>query len=436
MQIALIGTGYVGLPTGAGFAKLGHNVACIDRDAGKIERLERGEAVIFEDGLGPLLAEAISSGRLSFTTSIRDGLRGAEIAIIAAGTPTDPQSGSADTSQVETAAAEAAKCAARSGGPLVIAVKSTVPAGTCDAIEEKIRRDHPGAQIDIVSLPEFLREGFAVGDFFHPDRVIAGTSSERAKAAIRELYGPLGIEPTFVSRRSSELIKYASNAFLAAKVSYINEIADLCRAAKADIGEVAAGMGMDSRIGGKFLVPGPGWGGSCFGKDTGALVSMARKYGMRLMVAEAAAESNALRKKEMARRIADTVFAAGGGRTDGRKVAVLGLAFKGGTDDVRDSPAVEIASELARIGLSVAAFDPKAAGNARRALGDKIEYAGDAYSASAGADALAILCDWDEFARLDFGRLAASMRGRIIADFRGIADRDEAARHGFEVIGI
>ena len=408
MKISIIGTGYVGLPTGVGMAELGHQVICIDREISKIERLKKGEITLFEDGLEELLKKNLERGKISFTNSMKEGIADADIVLIAVGTPPHPVTKEADMKYVHAAATELAQHLDKY---TVIATKSTVPVGTGDDIESLISKTNPNAKFDVVSLPEFLREGFAVHDFFNPDRIIIGTDSDSAKAVLTELYKPFvdKSEILFVKRRSSETIKYASNAFLALKIHYINEMADFCEKANADIEEVAKGMGLDSRIGNKFLNPGPGYGGSCFPKDTNAMHFMAKQNGVELTLIEAAIRGNEKRKKDIAQKIISKI-----NHINSPKVAVLGLTFKGGTDDCRESPAMEIIDELLKHELDITAYDPKGMKNANELLGDKINYAEDIYSVANDADILVILTEWDDFKNCDLQKVIINMRNKNI----------------------
>ena len=427
MNVAIIGTGYVGLPTGVGLAELGNNVMCIDYDTHKIDMLRAGHVTLFEEGLDDLLQKNIASGRIHFTTSMADAVPNADIVILAVGTPPHPETGAADMKYIHAAATE---LAAHLTGYTVIATKSTVPVGTGDKIEEIIRTQNPDADFDVVSLPEFLREGFAVYDFFNPDRIIVGANSERARDVLRTLYEPFAEKSQilFVNRRSSETIKYASNSFLAIKIHYINEMANFCEAAGADIDEVARGMGLDTRIGPRFLNAGPGYGGSCFPKDTSAMAYMADEYGVDMTLIKAAIRGNRARKTMMAERILNAVSSI-----ENPKIAVLGLAFKNGTDDCRESPAIEIISDMLPHNVQITAFDPQATENAKRVLpADSIEYAPDIYSALAGADVLAILTEWDEFRELDLVRASELMRGKTIVDCRNLLNPDDVLAHGFK----
>ncbi len=430
MKVGIIGTGYVGLPTGVGLATLGHDVVCIDAVAEKIDSLKAGKITLFEDGLEELFRKAVESGRLRFTCSMKEGVGNADVVILAVGTPPHPVTKEADMKYIHAAARELAQYLT---GYTVVANKSTVPVGTGDAVDRMIRDVNPAADFDVVSLPEFLREGFAVHDFFNPDRVIVGANTEKAANVIKELYAPFGEKARmlFVKRRSSETIKYASNAFLAMKINYINEMANFCEKSGADVFEVAKGMGMDTRIGAKFLNPGPGYGGSCFPKDTNAMAYMARGYGVEMSLIETTIRQNDARKTQMAERILNAVA-----DIENPKIAVLGLAFKGGTDDCRESPAMEIVGALLKRGADVAAFDPKAMDNAKKLVGDKIKYAADAFDAARGADVVAVLTEWVDFKSLDLARLKTEMKTPRIVDLRNLLDKDEAVKLGFSYVGI
>ncbi len=426
MKIGIIGTGYVGLPTGVGLAELGNEVTCIDREQSKIDRLRAGKITLFEEGLEELFEKNVKAGRIKFTTSMKEGVENADLVIIAVGTPPHPVTKEADMKYIHAAATELAEYLR---GYTVVATKSTVPVGTGDDVETLIRKKNAQADFDVVSLPEFLREGFAVHDFFHPDRIVVGANSERAANVIKELYKPFEGKTNmlFVKRRSSETIKYASNAFLAIKIHYINEMANFCEKAGADIYEVAKGMGLDSRIGNKFLNPGPGYGGSCFPKDTNAMAYVGRRSGVDLSLIEAAIKGNDARKVEMAERILDAVK-----DIENPEIAVLGLAFKGGTDDCRESPAMQIIGELINKNAKIKAYDPKAMENAALLVGDKISYAADMYEAARAADVLVILTEWEDFRSLDLSRLKGMMRHARIVDLRDIFDPQEAHNAGFE----
>lgn len=430
MKIGIIGTGYVGLPTGVGLAELGNQVTCIDREISKIEALRAGKITLFEDGLEELFHKNLQKGNIKFTTSMADGVSDADLVIIAVGTPPHPVTKEADMKYIHAAATELAE---HLHGYTVIATKSTVPVGTGDVVEGLIAKKNPQADFDVVSLPEFLREGFAVHDFFHPDRIVVGANTPRARRIIEELYRPFDgkTQMLFVKRRSSETIKYASNAFLAIKIHYINEIADFCEKTGADVLEVAKGMGLDSRIGNRFLNPGPGYGGSCFPKDTLAMAYMGRQNGVNLTLINAAIVGNADRKKKMAERILEAVKGI-----ESPKIAVLGLAFKDGTDDCRESPAMEIVAELVSRGADITAYDPKAARNAQNLIGEQISYAKDMYEALQNADVLAVLTEWNEFKSLDLNKAAGLMRNRKIVDCRNLLNRDKAEKAGFTYQGI
>ena len=430
MKIGIIGTGYVGLPTGVGLAELGNQVTCIDREISKIEALRAGKITLFEDGLEELFHKNLQKGNIKFTTSMAEGVSDADLVIIAVGTPPHPVTKEADMKYIHAAATELAE---HLHGYTVIATKSTVPVGTGDVVEGLIAKKNPQADFDVVSLPEFLREGFAVHDFFHPDRIVVGANTPRARRIIEELYRPFDgkTQMLFVKRRSSETIKYASNAFLAIKIHYINEIADFCEKTGADVLEVAKGMGLDSRIGNRFLNPGPGYGGSCFPKDTLAMAYMGRQNGVNLTLINAAIVGNADRKKKMAERILEAVKGI-----ESPKIAVLGLAFKDGTDDCRESPAMEIVAELVSRGADITAYDPKAARNAQNLIGEQISYAKDMYEALQNADVLAVLTEWNEFKSLDLNKAAGLMRNRKVVDCRNLLNRDKAEKAGFTYQGI
>lgn len=430
MKVGIIGTGYVGLPTGVGLAELGHDVVCIDAIPEKIEALKAGKITLFEAGLEELFHKNLAAGKIKFTTDMKEGVEDADIVIIAVGTPPHPVTKEADMKYIHAAARQLAPYLT---GYTVVANKSTVPVGTGDEVEKMIRDENPHADFDVVSLPEFLREGFAVHDFFNPDRVIVGANTERAKDVVKALYVPFGDKANmlFVKRRSSETIKYASNAFLAMKINYINEMANFCEKSGADVFEVAKGMGMDTRIGSKFLNPGPGYGGSCFPKDTNAMAYMARKYGVEMALIETTIRRNDERKIEMAERI----LSAAEGIT-APKIGVLGLAFKGGTDDCRESPAMEIVAALIERGAVVRAFDPKAMPTAKLLVGDAIEYASDACDAAKDADVVAILTEWDDFKAIDLKALKNAVKSAKIVDLRNILNPDEARQAGFDYRGV
>jgi UDPglucose 6-dehydrogenase len=429
MNICIIGTGYVGLPTGVGFAELGNKVVCVDKIEEKITALNAGKITLFEDGLEELFHKNTANGNLKFSTSMNESVPNADIIIIAVGTPPHPVTKEADMKYIRAAAAEIAE---NLSGYTVVATKSTVPVGTGDEVEKIMREKNPNADFDAISMPEFLREGFAVADFFRPDRIVIGANGERAKTVIDALYDTYKEKKPnilYTSRRSAELIKYASNAFLAVKIHYINEIADLCEKVGANVYEVARGVGLDGRIGSRFLNPGPGYGGSCFPKDTNALAYIARAAKVDLSVVEAAIKGNDERKIKMAQRVIDAAKGVAN-----PKIAVLGLAFKGGTDDVRESPAIEIIRELLKRGFAIKAFDPKATEGAKAELGEAIEYAADVYDAANGADVLVVLTEWEEFRSISLKEL--QMRTKKIVDLRKTFDKKIAQADGFEYIGV
>ena len=426
MKIGIIGTGYVGLPTGVGLAELGNTVVCIDKLKEKIDSLKHGKVTLYEEGLEELYQKNMAAGRLTFTTNMKKAISGADVVLIAVGTPPHPVTHEADLSFIYAAATELAEYLT---DYTVVATKSTVPVGTGDNIEKIIRTKNPTARFDVISLPEFLREGFAVHDFFHPDRIVVGSNSKKATEVIKELYRPFQEKTTLlvVSRRSSETIKYASNAFLAMKIHYINEIANFCEKAGADVSEVAKGMGLDSRIGPKFLNAGVGFGGSCFPKDTMAMAFMGRMLGTPIELIETTIAGNKKRKKQMAERILDAIKGM-----PNAKIGVWGLAFKNGTDDCRQSPAMDIIGELLLHQANITAYDPKAMGAACQLLGDKIDYADDMYSVAKEADVLVILTEWPEFANADLDVLSQLMNHKIIIDFRNMLNKDKLTERGFK----
>lgn len=429
MKVVIIGTGYVGLPTGVGLAELGHDVICVDKDENKINILQSGKVILYEDGLEDLLVKNFNSGKIKFTSSMHNAVSDADVVFLAVGTPPHPVTKEADLQYIFAAAEELAPWV-KNGA--IVAVKSTVPVGTGDKVESLIKEVNPASNIDVISVPEFLREGYAVRDFFNPDRIIIGTDSPRVKKIMAELYVFFAdkTEILYVKRRSAETIKYASNAFLATKIHYINEMADFCEQSGADIRDVAKGMGLDKRIGNKFLNPGPGFGGSCFPKDTMAMAYMARQFNVNLSLIEDVIRGNQERKKRMAQKILKSVE-----NIKSPKIAVWGLAFKEGTDDCRESPAMEIVQELLKSNANIVAYDPKAMDNAKRILGDKIEYASDMYSALQDADVLAILTEWPVFRTPDFDKMARLMKGKSIVDCRNMLD-DKRLVPGFVYYGI
>jgi UDPglucose 6-dehydrogenase len=433
MKIAIIGTGYVGLVTGACFADFGHTVACVDSDAARIDRLRRGEIPFYEPGLGEIVERNRSAGRLRFTTDTADGVSASLVVILAVGTPEGPN-GEANLSQLQAAAVEVAR-SCRSYR--VVVTKSTVPIGTGTLLRDIIGRQlPPGVEVDIVSNPEFLREGSAISDFMRPDRVVIGTSSERATAIIREMYRPLYLIETpmiVTSVESAEMIKYAANAFLAVKISFINQIANLCDRMGADVHVVAKGMGLDKRIGSKFLHPGPGYGGSCFPKDTRALASLGRQAGAPQTIVESAIEANA-RQRDLA---VDKILVALGHELAGKRIAVLGLAFKPGTSDVRESPAIHLCRRFAALGADVRAFDPVANAEAAQTLegaAPAVLLANTAEEALDGADALVLMTEWNEFRSLDLDRMRPLMRRAVVLDARNMLDPARVRALGFEYL--
>ncbi|HAD85853.1 MAG TPA: UDP-glucose 6-dehydrogenase [Rhodospirillaceae bacterium] len=427
MHVAVVGTGYVGLVSGACFSEFGHNVTCVDKDAGKIEGLHKGVMPIYEPGLDKLVESNVKAGRLDFTTDLADAVKAADAVFIAVGTPSRRGDGHADLSYVYAAAEEIAQSIE---GYTVVVTKSTVPVGTGAEVEKIIRQARPDAEFDVVSNPEFLREGAAIEDFMRPDRVVIGTDAEAAKEVMRELYRPLYLIETpivFTARQTSELIKYAANTFLATKITFINEIADLCEVLDADVQDVARGIGLDGRIGRKFLHAGPGYGGSCFPKDTLALVRTAQDAESPLRIVETVVDINAKRKKAMAQKIID----ACGGDVSGKTIAVLGLTFKPNTDDMRDSPALDIVPALVAAGAKVRAFDPQGMEEAKHML-DGIEWCTGAYDTMPDADALAIITEWNEFRALDLGRVKELMKAPVMIDLRNIYKPDDMAEAGFD----
>lgn len=426
MRVAMIGTGYVGLVSGACFSEFGVNVVCVDKDTAKIDRLTQGGIPIYEPGLEDLVAGNVKAKRLTFTTDLADAVTGADAVFIAVGTPTRRGDGHADLSYVYAAARE---IAAALKGYTVIVNKSTVPVGTGDEVERIIREVRPDADFDVVSNPEFLREGSAINDFMRPNRVVIGTESERARQVMRQLYRPLFLIETpivFTSRTTSELIKYAANTFLATKITFINEIADLCEVVGADVQDVAKGIGLDGRIGGKFLHAGPGYGGSCFPKDTLALVHTAQDAGRPLRIVETVVDINAKRKKAMAER----VIAACDGSVAGKTVAVLGVTFKPNTDDMRDAPSLDIVPALQEAGARVRAYDPEGMAEAKLLL-EEVEWCDDAYATLPDADVVVIITEWNEFRLLDFQRVKSLMKRAVMVDLRNIYNPDEMAAAGF-----
>jgi UDPglucose 6-dehydrogenase len=436
MRIAVIGTGYVGLVSGACFSEFGVSVTCVDTDAAKIARLRRGEMPIYEPGLEALVAANTAAGRLSFTTELLPAIEGADAVFIAVGTPSRRGDGHADLSYVFAAAAEIGRALAetRAGGYTVVVTKSTVPVGTGREVAAILRRVCPNARFDVASNPEFLREGSAIEDFMRPDRVVIGADGDRAREVMRQLYRPLYLSETpmlFTDIETAELIKYAANAFLATKITFINEIADLCERVGADVQDVARGIGLDGRIGRKFLHAGPGFGGSCFPKDCQALVRTAHEAAADLAIVETVVQVNEARKARMAEKI----IAACGGTVAGKTIAVLGLTFKPNTDDMRDSPSLAILPRLAAAGAAIRAFDPAGIDEARNLMPDLV-YCDDAYDAAAGADALVLLTEWNEFRALDLARIGRLLAEPLIIDLRNIYQPAEMAAAGLSYVSI
>lgn len=431
MKIVMIGTGYVGLVSGACFADIGHDVICVDKDAAKIDALHAGRIPIYEPGLDALVARNVSARRLGFTTVLAEALPGADAVFIAVGTPPRADNGHADLSYVYAATRE---IAAGLSDDSVVVTKSTVPVGTGDEVAAIINEVAPQRHVPVVSNPEFLREGAAIDDFMRPDRIVVGTDDPRAIAVMEDIYRPLtdqGATLMVTARRSSELIKYAANAFLATKIGFINEMADLCEAAGADVRDVARGIGLDSRIGEKFLVAGPGYGGSCFPKDTLALLNTAEDMGVEQRIVAATVAANDARKVAMGQR----VIAALGGSAAGKRVALLGLAFKANTDDMRDSPAIDIATVLHQAGAEVSAYDPEAMANAAPMM-PWVNMAPDAYAAAAGAEAVVMVTEWSAFRTLDLAQLEGAMAGTLVIDLRHLIDPEAARAAGLRHIPL
>lgn len=431
MRIAMIGTGYVGLVSGACFMKFGVDVVCVDKDESKIDKLKAGEIPIYEPGLDALVAKGFESDRLTVTTNLAEAVDGADAVFIAVGTPSRRGDGHADLSYVYAAAEEIAHALT---GYTVVVTKSTVPVGTGKEVDRIIRETRPDADFDVVSNPEFLREGSAIEDFMRPDRVVIGSNSERAKEIMRTLYRPLYLLETpmlFTKRETAELIKYATNAFLATKITFINEMADVCDQVGANVSDVARGIGLDGRIGRKFLHAGPGYGGSCFPKDTLALARTAREAGAPVTIVESVIAANSNRKKAMA----DRIIAACGGALDGKKIAVLGVTFKPNTDDMRESPSLDILPALQEAGAQIAAYDPEGMGEAGPLL-PGVEWCEDAYATMSGAEAVVIITEWNEFRLLDLARVKSLLRQPLMIDLRNIYHPNEMAAAGFVYLSI
>ena len=432
MNIAMVGAGYVGLVSGACFADFGHSVVCIDSNEDRIAQLKQGRMPIYEPGLAELVSANSQARRLSFTQDLKSAVAKADVVFIAVGTPSRRGDGHADLTHVY----EAARDIARSlDGFTVIATKSTVPVGTGDQIEKIISGERSDADFAVVSNPEFLREGAAIGDFKRPDRIIIGVDDNRSREVMTDIYRPLNLNQPpllWMSRRGAELTKYAANAFLATKITFINEIADLCEKVGANVQEVARGIGLDNRIGSKFLHAGPGYGGSCFPKDTMALIQTARDAGAPVHIVETVEAINRERKRSMAERIT----AACGGDVSGKTIAVLGLAFKPGTDDMREAPSIDIVNGLVAMGARIRAYDPESMSEARSVLHPEVEYCNDAYECAAGASALVIVTEWDAFRALDLQRLRETLDEALVVDLRNIYRPDEMHRRGFRYFGI
>jgi UDPglucose 6-dehydrogenase len=431
MRIAMIGTGYVGLVSGTCLADFGHHVTCVDKDAGKIEGLHAGRMPIWEPGLEALVKANVDRGRLAFTTELAEAVKDAEAVFIAVGTPSRRGDGHADLSYVFAAAEELAGLLTR---PVVVVTKSTVPVGTGDKIAALLKEKGAPDGVSVASNPEFLREGAAIADFKHPDRILVGAEDDRAREALAEIYRPLFLNRApllFTSRRTAELTKYAANAFLATKISFINEMADLCEAVGADVQDLARGIGLDNRIGPKFLHAGPGYGGSCFPKDTLALLRTAEEAGIEQRIVSTVVGVNDDRKAAMAGRVSDAL----GGSVQGKRIGVLGLTFKPNTDDMRDAPSIPLVEGLVEGGAEVIAFDPVGREQAEKVL-PKIAYAESAESVADGADALVVVTEWDEFRALDLGELAGRMRGKVLVDLRNIYDRTDAEKAGLAYRGV
>jgi UDPglucose 6-dehydrogenase len=431
MRVTMIGAGYVGLVSGACFADFGHTVTCVDKDAGKIERLKGGVMPIFEPGLAELVSSNVKEGRLSFTLDAPDAIRNADAVFIAVGTPSRRGDGHADLSYVYAAAKEIAE---HMDGFTVVVTKSTVPVGTGDEVEEIIRKTNPNAKFAVVSNPEFLREGAAIGDFKRPDRVVVGTDSEEAREVMRELYRPLFLNETplvYTSRRTSELIKYAANAFLAVKITFINEMADLCEKVGANVQDVSKGIGLDNRIGKKFLHAGPGYGGSCFPKDTLALTKTANDHGSPVRIVDTVVEVNDARKKAMAARVINAM----GGDVKGKTIGVLGLAFKPNTDDMRDAPSLDIIPALQAAGARVKAYDPESMHEAGKLLAE-VDFCDGPYHAIDGADAMVLITEWDQFRAMDFDRVKKLLKTPTVVDLRNVYQPSDMVKRGFNYVSV
>ncbi|MEP2235666.1 MAG: UDP-glucose/GDP-mannose dehydrogenase family protein [Alteripontixanthobacter sp.] len=433
MKIAMVGSGYVGLVSGACFADFGHDVVCIDKDQAKIDKLHDGEMPIYEPGLAELVGANVKSGRLTFSTDLAEAIKGAKAVFIAVGTPSRRGDGHADLSYVHAVARE---LGAALSGDTVVVNKSTVPVGTGDEVERILADSGTAHKFAVVSNPEFLREGAAIGDFKRPDRIVIGAEDDFGREVMREVYRPLFLNESpilFTSRRSAELIKYAANAFLATKITFINEMADLCEKVGADVQDVARGIGSDNRIGPKFLHAGPGYGGSCFPKDTLALLKTAEDYESPVRIVEAVVKTNDSRKRAMGRKVIEALGGQDAAR--GKKVALLGLTFKPNTDDMRDSPAIAVAQTLIDAGAKVAAYDPEGMEQARPLM-PQVTMCGDPYEAIEGADAIAIVTEWDVFRALDLGRVKELANAPVLVDLRNIYQPEDVRAAGFEYDSI
>ncbi|HEX7752318.1 MAG TPA: UDP-glucose/GDP-mannose dehydrogenase family protein [Novosphingobium sp.] len=433
MKIAMVGSGYVGLVSGACFADFGHEVVCIDKDPAKIERLRAGEMPIYEPGLAELVATNVKAGRLGFTTDLAEGIAGASAIFIAVGTPSRRGDGHADLSFVHAVAREVGEHLSQ---PAVIVTKSTVPVGTGDEVERILRDGGARARFAVASNPEFLREGAAISDFKRPDRIVIGTEDDWARQVMHEVYRPLFLNKApilFTSRRSAELIKYAANAFLATKITFINEMADLCEKVGANVQDVSRGIGMDNRIGSKFLHAGPGYGGSCFPKDTLALLKTAEDYDSPTRIVEAVVKVNDSRKRAMGRKVVDALGGVEAAR--GKKAALLGLTFKPNTDDMRDSPAIAVAQTLMDAGVAVAAYDPEGMEQARPLLPD-VTMCANAYEAIEGADAVVIVTEWDAFRALDLKRVKELANAPVMVDLRNVYKPEDMRSAGFTYVSV
>ena len=435
MKIAMVGSGYVGLVSGACFADFGHDVVCIDKDASKIDRLLAGIMPIYEPGLAELVSTNAQAGRLSFSTDLAASIDGAQAIFIAVGTPSRRGDGHADLSYVYAVAQEIADGLT---GPVVIVTKSTVPVGTGDEVERIIRDRRPEAKFAVVSNPEFLREGAAIGDFKRPDRIVVGAEAEWERGVMTEVYRPLFLNKApllFTGRRSSELIKYAANAFLATKITFINEMADLCEKVGADVQDVARGIGLDNRIGSKFLHAGPGYGGSCFPKDTLALLKTAEDYASPVRIVEAVVRTNDTRKRAMGRKVIEAMAEAGVGEARGRRIALLGLTFKPNTDDMRDAPSIAIVQALQDVGAQIVAYDPEGM-EAAGPLMPEVTMAKSAYEAVTGADAVVLVTEWDAFRGIDLDRVGQLVSSRVLVDLRNVYNPEEVRAAGWHYSSV